>query len=568
MKQFLLTFTLLCCSVFLHAQSTPHSLTPTSLSSEWTVTKITGNNAVERPYEMIYGPDNRLWITERRNDVAGINGGRRIVRIDTTGANRTTMIDLSTKVFTNQGQDGVLGIVAHPALYVDPATTTNNYVFVSYTYSTNGVESGRRLRIVRLIYNNVSGTLTEDTSLNANGTILEGLPASNDHNSGKLAIGPDLKLYYTIGDQGNNQFARNCLPILARVLPTFPDDFDNYPGKLLRMNLDGTVPSDNPTLGGVKSRVFNYGHRNMQGLQISSAGIIYSTEHGDRVDDELNVMEAAKDYGWPNIAGSYTNDSSNWYEFTNNSITTTCGGTLTTAQATQTELQAFPAGPPANFVPPISNMGSGSATFPSGGNATWPTLAPGGLALYEDTDKKIKDWGNFVLIPGLKFNTIQLGKLSSDGLSILDFTPEQTLFAWHTVSAGDRFRQVVVARNGVSFYIVTDNNSVTNPGSITKILYHGPLEPTLSTDENALTNVSLKLYPNPTATSFSLKFPTQNVQNAKVSIVDLMGRIVMQAKTVQANQPVDVSRLSNGVYLVNITDNNNQSVLKKLVVAK
>jgi hypothetical protein len=213
-------------------------------------------------------------------------------------------------------------------------------------------------------------------------------------------------------------------------------------------------------------------------------------------------------------------------------------------------------------------MGSGSATFPSGGNATWPTLAPGGLALYEDTDKKIKDWGNFVLIPGLKFNTIQLGKLSSDGLSILDFTPEQTLFAWHTVSAGDRFRQVVVARNGVSFYIVTDNNSVTNPGSITKILYHGPLEPTLSTDENALTNVSLKLYPNPTATSFSLKFPTQNVQNAKVSIVDLMGRIVMQAKTVQANQPVDVSRLSNGVYLVNITDNNNQSVLKKLVVAK
>jgi len=407
MKQFLLTITFLCCCVFAFGQETTNA-------ANWVVTKITGNNTVERPYEMIYGPDNRLWITERRDDVSGITGGKRIVRIDTTGANKTTMINFGTKVFTNAGQDGVLGIVAHPDLYANPATTVNNFVYASYTYSTNGLESGRRLRIVRLLYNNATGTLTEDTSLNANGAILEGLPASNDHNSGKLAIGSDLKLYYTIGDQGNNQFARNCLPILARVLPTFPDDFNNYPGKLLRMNLDGTVPSDNPTLGGVKSRVFNYGHRNMQGLQISSAGIIYSTEHGDKVDDELNIMVAAKDYGWPNIAGFYDNLG---YEYTNNSLTTTCGGTLSTAQATQTEFQSFPT-VPVDFVPPISTMFTSSATIPTGGNATWPTIAPAGLGLYENTEKKILGWGDNVLIPALKFNIIYRGKLTSDGLTI------------------------------------------------------------------------------------------------------------------------------------------------------
>jgi len=127
---------------------------------------------------------------------------------------------------------------------------------------------------------------------------------------------------------------------------------------------------------------------------------------------------------------------------------------------------------------------------------------------------------------------------------------------------------VVVSPNGVSFYIVTDNTSATNPGSITKILYKGALEPTLSTNENTLDNVSLKLYPNPVSDSFYLTFSAQAFQNPKVSIIDLMGRIVMPAKAVQAKQAVDVSSLSNGVYLVNITDSNSQSVMKKLVIAK
>lgn len=540
---------------------TTNPLAPTSDATKWTVTKITGNNAVERPYEMIYGPDHRLWITERRNDVSGINGGRRVVRIDTTGTNRTTMIDLSAKVYTTGGQDGVLGIVAHPDLYANPATTTNNYVYVSYTYSIDGTDSGRRLRIARMIYNFSAGTLSEDTSLGANGTIIEGLPASNDHNSGKLAIGPDLKLYYTLGDQGNNQFSRNCFPIRARQLPVSTSDFSSYEGKLLRLNLDGTIPADNPVLNGLRTHVWNYGHRNMQGLAISSFGAIYSTEHGDRVDDELNLMLEAKDYGWPEIAGFYDNLG---YQFTNNSLTTNCGGSLSTADATDTEFESFPSNPPADFVPPISTMGTGSTTIPSGSNSTWPTIAPAGLALYENTEKKIKDWGDFVLIPGLKFNTIQLGKLSTDGTSIIDFAPGDALFAWHTASS--RFRQVVVAPNGVSFYYVTDNNSTSDNGSITKIEYIGPLEPTLSNDEFALNKNSFKLYPNPAKSNFSVQFNATTFEAANVEITDMNGRIVKSISKLLPNQSVDVSQLQNGLYLVNLSDSNNRKEVKKLVI--
>ncbi|MBU2525712.1 MAG: PQQ-dependent sugar dehydrogenase [Bacteroidetes bacterium] len=554
-------------SLFQSQAQVTNPLASTSDSNIWSVTKITGNNAIERPYEMIYGPDHRLWITERRDDVVGINGGKRIVRIDTTGANKTTMINFGNKVHTTAGQDGVLGIVAHPDLYFNPATTTNNYVYVSYTYSINGTDSGRRLRIARLIYNNNNGTLTEDTSLGANAAIIEGLPASNDHNSGKLAIGPDLKLYYTLGDQGNNQFSRNCLPIRARELPVNTTDFSRYEGKLLRLNLDGTIPADNPILNGVRTHVWNYGHRNMQGLAISSFGTVYSTEHGDRVDDEFNLMVAAKDYGWPNVAGLRDDKG---YEFTNNSLTTTCGGTLTVAQATQTETQSFPV-EPVDFVEPLSTMGTGSATIPTGSNSTWPTIAPAGLALYENTEKKIKDWGDFVLIPGLKFNTIQLGRLSMDGLfiiepenDILPIEPEVALFPLHT--ANSRFRQIVVSPNGVSFYYVTDNNSAADPGSITKLNYIGPLEPTLSNEDFALSQDTFKLYPNPAKNKFSLRFDSNAFTKASLQIVDISGRIVKSFDQVQTNQAIDISSLRNGLYLVNITDQNQRKAVKKLVV--
>ena len=265
--------------LFVFVSSYSSAQTPVTSGPNWTVSNLTPNNALNFPTEITYGPDGFLWITERVE--------KKMVRVNKTTGAITTMIDLSAQVYQTAGQDGLLGFAIHPALYANIATTTNNYVFIAYTYNS----SGRKLRISRFTFNNATKTLGSEVIL------LQGMPASNDHNSGRLIFGPDLKLYYTFGDQGSNQFANACLPILAQNLPNSTSDYANYPGKILRINTDGTIPIDNPTLAGIKSHVYTYGHRNPQGLVFAQDGTLYSSEHGAKVDDELNIIIPAKNYG-------------------------------------------------------------------------------------------------------------------------------------------------------------------------------------------------------------------------------------------------------------------------------
>ena len=113
-------------------------------------------------------------------------------------------------------------------------------------------------------------------------TLVSGLPAGDDHLGGRLKFGLDQKLYFTIGDQGHNQFANFCLPIEAQRLPVQSEiaakDYSAYVGKVLRLNPDGSIPADNPKLHGVVSHVFTYGHRNPQGLDVAPAGTLDSSE--------------------------------------------------------------------------------------------------------------------------------------------------------------------------------------------------------------------------------------------------------------------------------------------------
>ena len=148
------------------------------------------------------------------------------------------------------------------------------------------------MKIRRYTYVRGARRLTEPKNL------ITGMPASNDHNSGRLVLGPDRKLYYTIGDQGNNQFDNFCTPIRSQDLPTATQvagrDWQTYQGKILRLNTDGSIPADNPTFGGVRSHVFSYGHRNAQGIVFGPGGLLYSVEHGPKSDDELNLIRARR----------------------------------------------------------------------------------------------------------------------------------------------------------------------------------------------------------------------------------------------------------------------------------
>ena len=81
---------------------------------------------------------------------------------------------------------------------------------------------------------------------------------------------------------------------------------------MLRLNLDGSIPSDNPMIGGVRSHIYSYGHRNPQGLVFAPDGKLYESEHGPNTDDEVNLIRAGGNYGWPHVAG-YRDDQSYAY---------------------------------------------------------------------------------------------------------------------------------------------------------------------------------------------------------------------------------------------------------------
>ncbi|MCU4295897.1 PQQ-dependent sugar dehydrogenase [Brevibacterium permense] len=146
-----------------------------------------------------------------------------------------------------------------------------------YAFFAAGTEN----RIVRFDLLGEVGNL----SLGEEETILDGLPTANFHNGGRLAFGPDGMLYATLGDTGDRDSAQ---------------DEKALSGKILRMTPDGDKPADNP-FG--DSLVFSMGHRNPQGIGWDDEGTMYASEFGQDTWDELNVIEAGGNYGWPEVEG-------------------------------------------------------------------------------------------------------------------------------------------------------------------------------------------------------------------------------------------------------------------------
>jgi glucose/arabinose dehydrogenase len=163
---------------------------------------------------------------------------------------------------------GFLGFVLHPDFPETPSA------FGYYTYQNS---SSPHNRVVIL---NLNGNVWEEGD-----TLLDNIPSGQYHHGGRLEIGPDNKLYITTGDATVKEIAQ---------------DPNSLGGKILRMNLDGSIPEDNPF---EDSYVFSYGHRNPQGITWDSNGDFYSTEHGPSGFDEINLIKAGINYGWPLITG-------------------------------------------------------------------------------------------------------------------------------------------------------------------------------------------------------------------------------------------------------------------------
>jgi PQQ-dependent dehydrogenase (s-GDH family) len=405
------------------------------------------------PWEVLWGPDDRLWVTER--------SAKQIIRIDPATGAKTTLVAIPES-YRDDSQDGVLGLVLHSGFLKTPG---QDFAYVSFVYNAaSEPKVDRRMRLRRYTYDARTQTLADPLDL------LTNLPSNDDHAGGRLAFGPDQKLYMTIGDLAGNNNWNACRPNRAQELPTADDinarRWEAYQGKVLRINLDGSIPVDNPTLSGVRSHVFTYGHRNAQGLAFAPDGKLYSAEQGPSTDDELNLLRAGKNYGWPHIAGARDDRSyvyANWSATSPPPCNALAFDPLTAPASVPQQKETAWEHP--DFTPPLRTFFTVDATynFKGQGNAT---IAPSGTTVYAAAG--IPGWANSVLIASLNRGGIFRVKLGADGAAATG--PTAMYFAART-----RYRDVAVSPDGRTIYASTDKGfSAEYPGSILAFSYVPP----------------------------------------------------------------------------------------------
>ena len=414
-------------------------------------------SGLDNPWDLAWGPDGGLWLTERT--------GFRVTRLDPADGSKRVALTL-TDAYQAVVQDGLLGLAFH-------REGGRDYAFVAYTYDRDpGPEVVRRIRVRRYMYDSATRTLTTPTD------VLDDMPAHDDHGAGRLAVGPDGKLYFSRGDQGSNFLANYCNPNRAQDVPTADEvkrrDWSTYQGKILRMNLDGSIPADNPQFAGVRSHIYAIGLRNTQGLVFGPGGVLYGSDHGPSSDDELNVIQSGRNYGWPNVAG-YKDDRAYVYGNWSASAPAPCRTLKFDAvsippSVPQAKESAFSA---PNFAPPITTFFTVENDYEFRKNGT-ATIAPSGIDIY--TSPAIPGWANSILITGMRGGSMYRVKLGADGRTVTGSPLEDFRTA-------NRYRDVVVSPDGRRIYLSTDSFGSTsgvdgartselgNPGAVLEFTY-------------------------------------------------------------------------------------------------
>lgn len=326
-------------------------------STETVRTVVKGLNI---PWEILWGKDDHIWMTERKGKISKIDPATGKVVFSTV---------LSNVVNNNEG--GMLGMVQHPDFL------KNGLFYVVYDY--NNANGDYREKMLQMKYG--------DDKIVSVKTIIDDIPASSIHNGSRLWITNEATphIFMTTGDASNQSTPQNTALVS---------------GKVLRFNLDGSIPADNPFPG---SAVWSYGHRNQQGLVVAN-GIMYASEHGPDVEDEVNIMEKNRNYGWPTVKGPCNESSEKTF----------CASK--------------------NVKEPIWSSGNS-------------TIAVCGLDYYNNS--LIPEWKNSLLMCTLKDASLRILTLSKDGLTI---TNQQTFFK----NKFGRIRDICVSPAG-KVYLCTSN---------------------------------------------------------------------------------------------------------------
>jgi glucose/arabinose dehydrogenase len=268
----------------------PSPGTAATLPAGFTETQVT--SALSNPTAMQFAPDGRLFICEQ--------GGR--LRVVKDGALLPTpFLTISSGSISSSGERGLLGVA------FDPAFASNHFVYVYYTATTPAIHN----RISRFTANGDVAVAGSETVI----LELDNLSSATNHNGGALAFGPDGKLYAAVGENANGANAQT----LANLL-----------GKMLRINADGTIPTDNPFYTAASGRnraIWALGLRNPFTFAFNPAGSqVFINDVGQNTWEEINDGIAGANYGWPTTEGATTNPQfrSPRYAYNHNHTTGPC----------------------------------------------------------------------------------------------------------------------------------------------------------------------------------------------------------------------------------------------------
>lgn len=421
-----------------------------------TNTVVATNLAV--PWDMVYGPDGWIWFTE-------LSGKIKRMHPDTYEVQTVfTLPDVALFGFSV----GLHSMILHPDF------NNNHYLYVHYAY-TNTTS-----KIVRYEYDSVNNTL-------ANATLIMGsIPAGVSHNGSRMVIVGD-KLYICLGDTYST--------------PAVAQNLSSINGKVLRMNLDGSIPDDNPTAG---SYVYSFGHRNPQGLCYAN-GKFYSSEHGTTANDEINIIEPNRNYGWPTVEG-------------------VCNTTAEIAFCNAN-----------NVAEPIWSWS--------------PSIAPAGIDYYHNS--AIPEWDHSLLLVVLKNKELIRLKLNEDGTQVT----QQNIYLVNTYG---RLRDLLVLPDGRVFICTSNKDYAGTPGATDDriIEIKNPAAMSTHVPDADLT----KIYPIPAQGVLNID---SSVKINSVMVTDNVGKVIyVETFTPQIN----TSSWATGMYFIQFLDASKKVIDRKKVL--
>jgi glucose/arabinose dehydrogenase len=412
------------------------------------------------PWEILWGPDDHIWVSERRG---------KILRIEPESGNIQTVLDHTGPVTDGNGEPGMLGMAMHPDFVNYPL------VYVVYNFG-----SGWNIK-ERLSTFEWNGTALINENI-----LIDDIPGGGIHNGSRILFLPDGTLLMTTGDIGDGGVSSQSLNSLN--------------GKTLRINADGSIPEDNPY---PNSYVYTWGHRNAQGLCLGPNGLVFSTEHGQSSNDEINIIEPTRNYGWPEVEGF-------------------CDQPGESAPCDELQVKE-----------PIR---------------VWtPCVAVNGIEFYNHP--AIPEWQNSILMAvlgglGAQYERLSVLHLNETGTEILS---EDQYFN----SFNQRIRDVCVNPHNGAVYIALNGSSY--PGSGPNIIKEfRNIEYEANNLSEAKPIQRAELWPNPAEEKLNIRL-SESFIGKTIEIVSFQGNIVWSSVPLSAEFSVDINSFASGMYYLRAT---------------